>query len=439
MISICAIFYLLTLLRPASRPTISESLKAACPTRDIHVWQMQDPAAVAALDGIGVEEVEWLNLPTLMHHFADKGFAKYQLDLHEAKTNHDAGNLSDAKYQKVVDDCQKIMVLMHTTGQPATQKYVHSHVVLSEGGLMKLSPGAKATLIVFDFKRAKVQVGAYPWVDLRVLKAKVGFQGMELQLDSDFLKTNALTNLMDEYANASQETPEVGENDEGEDALAAMGMMVPFDVEPPGELEKMVEDLMDEMPEDGVAEEVEEAEPFSMVQVFDEEENEDMKLDDAQVISIHFDSDGNLCAGQHDLEIVDSKMAPEELSGHSDKDEKKTVQYIHSPAWRYLRDRGLADTPSVKGCGLCFNRLRGITWYILLHFFLFLPFLLVVGSSISWFSICRIFHFLFPIWSSPLRFGQWIGLYPDYPNIGRSFKVGLRSEHKALLMVLVKL
>ena len=37
------------------------------------------------------------------------------------------------------------------------------------------------------------------------------------------------------------------------------------------------------------------------------------------------------------------------------------------------------------------------------------------------------------------RTGQWIGLYPGRPSIGRSFYSGFRSERKALLQVLVYL
>lgn len=34
------------------------------------------------------------------------------------------------------------------------------------------------------------------------------------------------------------------------------------------------------------------------------------------------------------------------------------------------------------------------------------------------------------------RHGQWLGVLPGRPNVGRSFREGLRSERKALLLVL---
>lgn len=38
-----------------------------------------------------------------------------------------------------------------------------------------------------------------------------------------------------------------------------------------------------------------------------------------------------------------------------------------------------------------------------------------------------------------MRHGQWLGLYPGVSNVGRTFRVGFRSERKALLQVLISL
>lgn len=73
----------------------------------------------------------------------------------------------------------------------------------------------------------------------------------------------------------------------------------------------------------------------------------------------------------------------------------KTIRYLESEAWKELHDQGLSSTPRMFGvvkCGLCYN-----------------------------------------------RHGQWLGLYPGKPTVGRSFHPGLRSERKALLQVLIAL
>ena len=49
-------------------------------------------------------------------------------------------------------------------------------------------------------------------------------------------------------------------------------------------------------------------------------------------------------------------------------------------------------------------------------------------------------HCLFPwvLLVTP-RHGQWLGLFPEHPNIGRTFRSGFRSERKALLQVILGL
>ena len=143
------------------------------------MWQMQDPSEDLVTDGEGAQK--WLNLPRVMAAFADKSYAKYQVDLHEGRERHAGGEINAAKYQKIVDDAKKILVLMHTTGQPATNKYIQEHMVQVEGGGYKLKTGSRSTLIIFDFKEAKVKVGAYSWTPLRVLKAETKFQGIHLE------------------------------------------------------------------------------------------------------------------------------------------------------------------------------------------------------------------------------------------------------------------
>ena len=73
----------------------------------------------------------------------------------------------------------------------------------------------------------------------------------------------------------------------------------------------------------------------------------------------------------------------------------KQLRYMESPAWRLLNKQHLVATPrnyGVIGCGLCYN-----------------------------------------------RHGQWLGLYPEKPNCGRTFRQQFRSERKALLQVLIYL
>lgn len=110
------------------RPTIAESVKEASPGRMVHIWQMRDPEHA---DG-------WINLPTLMQQHADKFFAQYQLEMHEAKVRLEKSEIKPAKFEAIKRNCRRPLVLMHVSGQPASTKYIKDHLTQDDQGQLKL-------------------------------------------------------------------------------------------------------------------------------------------------------------------------------------------------------------------------------------------------------------------------------------------------------------
>jgi len=84
---------------------------------------------------------EWINLPLLMAQFADKSFAKYQLQLQESRKRLEKGKLSQGKFEAILKNGLRPFVLMNTTGQPATNAYIKTHLVQCSDGTMKLKDG----------------------------------------------------------------------------------------------------------------------------------------------------------------------------------------------------------------------------------------------------------------------------------------------------------
>ena len=111
------------------RPTIAEAVREACPGRKVHIWQMQDP---------NEEGEEWLTLPILMQQHADKNYAQYQGQTFEARKRREAGELSEQKYNAIVSNSIRPLVLMNGTGAPALPKYVKDHLIKAADGTMKL-------------------------------------------------------------------------------------------------------------------------------------------------------------------------------------------------------------------------------------------------------------------------------------------------------------
>ena len=91
------------------------------------MWQMQDPS-----DG------NWLTLPILMQQHADKSFAQYQLQVYEATKKLERKEIRRPKFDAIVNNCVRPLVLMHATGAPATAKYIKDHLQKAADGTMRL-------------------------------------------------------------------------------------------------------------------------------------------------------------------------------------------------------------------------------------------------------------------------------------------------------------
>lgn len=85
----------------------------------------------------------WITLPLLMQQFADKTYANYQVQLHEAHVRLERGEIKQNKYDALLRNCLFPMVLMHATGQPATPKYVKAHMFRDDTGTLKLKDSGK--------------------------------------------------------------------------------------------------------------------------------------------------------------------------------------------------------------------------------------------------------------------------------------------------------
>ena len=129
------------------RPSIPEALKEACPERDIHLWQVDDPSSE---NGVAPQ---WLNLPRLLQEFADRTFAKYQLDLTTAIKKFEAGAMKEPKLRGIEKNCVRPFVLMQGTGQPATARYIKERLITDASGTQRLKVWARAvSMKTFPFK-----------------------------------------------------------------------------------------------------------------------------------------------------------------------------------------------------------------------------------------------------------------------------------------------
>lgn len=124
------------------RPSIPQALADCMGDRVVHVWQMRDPEGDVepmedAEDSVSLNQ--WLLLPTVLQSFIDKHFASYQLNMHNAEKMRAKKSITEAKYNKIVGDSVKPLLLMHSTGQPATAKYMSDHLFEDkEQGRMRL-------------------------------------------------------------------------------------------------------------------------------------------------------------------------------------------------------------------------------------------------------------------------------------------------------------
>ena len=140
-------------LHGALRPTIAEATREALPGRAVHIWQMED---IQEGEEEGAMGEEWLNLPMLMQQFADKNFAKYQLDIYEAEKKLNRGEMKQTKYDAIRANCKFPLVLMHATGEPATARYIKEHLSRQEDGTMKLKAWIPGWVVVFKVAHFKL-------------------------------------------------------------------------------------------------------------------------------------------------------------------------------------------------------------------------------------------------------------------------------------------
>lgn len=100
---------------------------------------MRDPQ-IDELDGSesGFEAQVWVLLPALMQQFVDKHFAAYQLQVDEATKMLNKGRIKQQKYDRIIADATKPLLLMHGSGQPATARYTKDHLVTEDNGHMRL-------------------------------------------------------------------------------------------------------------------------------------------------------------------------------------------------------------------------------------------------------------------------------------------------------------
>ena len=84
------------------------------------------------------DDSKWVTLPMVLQDFADRTFAKYQLDVFEARKKFEKGSLSQQKLKAVEEKATIPLVLMHGSGQPATGKYIKDHMFADHSGNLKL-------------------------------------------------------------------------------------------------------------------------------------------------------------------------------------------------------------------------------------------------------------------------------------------------------------
>ncbi|CAK9086423.1 unnamed protein product [Durusdinium trenchii] len=251
----------------------------------------------------------WLSLPILMQQHADKNYAQYQGDVYAAKKRLEIHEITQRKYDTIVGNSLRPLVLMNGTGVPATQKYVKAHLQKCSDGTMKLKDGARSTIILFDFLEKKVKIGGLDWSPLRVLEVETKFDGLELKVDKSFLesvrvpgkvKTNKQTNIFDspveeeEKANAEQNYME---------ELAANGMLIPV-VET---LSDAMSDMVQELFAGDEQKDTDSQELYSpsIGHHDDQHMNGGEDLEGAGDMTVKIDEAGNLIAVSHDIELVE--------------------------------------------------------------------------------------------------------------------------------------
>ena len=89
---------------------------------------MQDPEVAGA----------WLNLPLLMNMHADKTFAQYQLEVFEARKLVEKGQVKPSKFESAKANSRRPLILMHSSGEPASNKYIKDHLVKDDDGQLRL-------------------------------------------------------------------------------------------------------------------------------------------------------------------------------------------------------------------------------------------------------------------------------------------------------------
>ena len=78
-----------------------------------------------------------------MQQHADKNYAQYQGDVYAAKKRLEIHEIIQRKYDTIVGNSLRPLVLMNGTGVPATQKYVKAHLQKCSDGTMKLKVGCR--------------------------------------------------------------------------------------------------------------------------------------------------------------------------------------------------------------------------------------------------------------------------------------------------------
>lgn len=326
------------------------------------------------------DQGSWVNLPVKMQEFVDKHFAKYQLCIKQAELKLEKGKLDQTEVDAVKQKCIRPFVLMLGTGQPASPAYIKSHLLNMEDGSLKLKEGSQAIMVLFDLFKLEVKIGGLEWVALRVLKAEVQFDGITLQPDNTFLKglqsapAAGVPNL-EMYDSQGEEEEDAANQETGKDAMTTeqefeMMGLVPFEtskdpeavVEAGDTLQQIFEEhvgvWMQENPEseDEQTHQHAEQQDFydrAAVEKYLEEMLVQPTSDESCYLRIWMDDSGELVTCSDQLEIV--------ADGGKERTHQpqRTLQYMNSEAYKYLRGMGLSHTPPVQGCGLSYNRFLG--------------------------------------------------------------------------------
>ncbi len=321
----------------------------------------------------------WVNLPVKMQEFVDKHYAKYQLAIKQAELKLAKGKIKQEEMEAVKQKCIRPFVIMLGSGQPASPAYLKSHLLNMEDGSLKLKEGSQAIMVLFDLFKLEVKIGGLEWVDLRVLRAEVQFDGITLQPDNLFLKglqsapapAAGVPNL-EMYDSQGEDEEHEAHKEAGNDATTIeqefeiMGL-VPFELskgpEEAGEetdsLQQAFEDAVgawleanSESDEEQTHQHGEQQDFYDRAAV--EKHLEEMLVqptsDESCYLRIWMDETGELVTCSDQLEIVADGG---KVRIHQPE---RTLQYMNSEAYKYLRGMGLSHTPPVQGCGLSYNR-----------------------------------------------------------------------------------